>query len=315
MQDQLHHFLQQLVFGLGVGSIYALIALGYTMVYGVLRLINFAHGDVYMVGAYISLLLARYIYAHHAGSPSGEVFAICLVASMLGCGILGVVIERLAYRPLRKAPRLASLITAIGVSLLIENFCNLPGVFGSSPQTSPNLLPGNHVAYTVQGIVIERNYLVLFVATLILLVTLWYVVTRTRLGRAMRAVSFDNDAASLMGVNTNAVITFTFFVGSALAGAAGCLFSGMVQNSIFPYFGIMPGVKAFVAAVLGGIGNIPGAAVGGFLMGLAEVLVVSYGPRFHIPPTYSDAMAFAILIVVLLVKPTGLFGKGVVEKV
>jgi len=311
----MQHFLQQVVFGLQLGSIYALIALGYTMVYGVLRLINFAHGDVYMVGSYVSLLSVRAIYSHHNIHPSWGVFGLVLILSMLGCGILGVVIERLAYRPLRKAPRLAALITAIGVSLLLENTGNLPRVFGSAPQTSPDLLPHAHTILRAGGVIIDSNYLVLFVATLLLLGVLWYVVSQTRLGRAMRAVSFDADAASMMGVDINRVIGFTFFVGSALAGAAGCLFAGLTQNSFNPYMGILPGVKAFVAAVLGGIGNIPGAAVGGFLMGMAESLVIAYGRYIHIPSSYSDAVAFAILIAILLFKPTGLFGKGVVEKV
>jgi len=315
MHQPLEHFLQQVVFGIQQGSIYALIALGYTMVYGVLRLINFAHGDVYMVGAYISVLSVRAIYAHHLSGPSWIVFAAILLAAMVGCGFLGMLIERLAYRPLRKAPRLAALITAIGVSLLLENAGNLPSVFGSAPQSSPQVLPGAHAGYTLGGVFFDRNYFVMFVATMLLLAVLWYVVTQTRLGRAMRAVSQDADAASLMGIDGNKIISFTFFVGSALAGAAGCLFVTLTPNTIIPYSGILPGVNAFVAAVLGGIGNIPGAAIGGFLIGLAESLVVAYGPLVHISAGYSDAVAFGILIVILLFKPTGLFGRGVTEKV
>ncbi|MDR3710044.1 MAG: branched-chain amino acid ABC transporter permease [Capsulimonadaceae bacterium] len=315
MQHPFEHFLQQIVFGLQAGSTYALIALGYTMVYGVLRLINFAHGDVYMVGMYITVLSVRAIYLHHWISPSWEMLCIVLLLSMIGCGLLGVIIERLAYRPLRKAPRLAALITAIGVSLLLENTGNLDSVFGSSPLTCKDVLPGGHTDFNIGGVLIERNYLVIFVATIVLLAILWFVVSKTRLGRAMRAVSQDVDAASLMGVNTNKVISFTFFVGSALAGAAGCLFASMTPNSINPYIGILPGVKAFVAAVLGGIGNIPGAAVGGFLMGLAESLVVAYGPLIHLGNGYNDAAAFAILILILLFRPTGLFGRGITEKV
>ena len=309
------HFLQQVVYGLQLGSIYALIALGYTMVYGVLRLINFAHGDVFMVGAYISLFTVRAFLNHAHRGPSGLVFGTALLLSIVGCGLLGVLIERFAYRPLRKAPRLASLITAIGVSLLLESIGVLPKVFGSAPQTCPDVLPGQHYIYQFHGIEVERGYLIMFGATLCLLAVLWYIVTKTKLGRAMRAVSFDTDAASLMGVNTNLVIAFTFFLGSALAGSAGFLFASLTKNSFTPYIGVMSGVKAFVAAVVGGIGNIPGAAAGGFIMGLAESLVIAYGQDIHIPSTYSDAVAFAILIVILLLRPSGLFGKGIVEKV
>jgi branched-chain amino acid transport system permease protein len=311
----MEHFLQQIVIGLQLGAIYALIALGYTMIYGVLGLINFAHGDVYMVGAYLSFFSVQFAYSRLGGHPSWAVFALALAISFVGCGLLGVLIERFAYRPLRKAPRLACLITAVGVSLLLENAGNLNFVFGSSSRTCPNVLPGGHMTYNFSGVFIERNYLVLFVCTILLLILLWWVVSHTRWGRAMRAVSFDKDAASLMGVNINKVIGATFFVGSALAGAAGCLFASLTQNSFNSYMGILPGVKAFVAAVIGGIGNIPGAAIGGFIMGLVESLAIGYGDKIHLPSSYSDAVSFAILIIILLVKPTGLFGKALVEKV
>jgi branched-chain amino acid transport system permease protein len=350
------HFVQVLVFGIvQVGSIYALIALGYTMVYGVLKLINFAHGDVYMLGWYFALMAigAAGARAGHV-QPSWLLFATAMVVSTLGAGLIGVIVERLAYRPLRAAPRLAALITAIGVSLFLENFAALPQVFGGTPKASPDIVPGGHPHYTifalkamahpavfghrmaipydrwlvsradiaigghaaaVFAVVIPRNYLIMFIATLLVLGLLWYIVSFTTLGRAMRAVSFDRDAASLMGVNANRVISFTFFLGSSLAGFGAFLSAVLVQNPVSPYSGIMPGLKAFTAAVLGGIGNIPGAAVGGFIIGLVENLVKSYGPSIHISEDYSDGVAFAILIIILILRPTGLFGRGVVEKV
>lgn len=319
----MHLFLQQLVNGIQLGSIYALIALGYTMVYGILRLINFAHGDVYMVGAYISFWTVSLVYAHSAGNPSWWLALLALALAMLVCGVLGVVIERLAYKPLRNAPRLSPLITAIGVSLFLENFFNLPWhgprwlhwPFGPTPQFCPGTLPRDTLTYHFDGIDLARNSLIIFGATVFLLIVLWYIVSRTRLGRAMRAVSFDKDAASLMGINTNNIISFTFFLGSALAGAAGFLIADLAHIEMTPYMGILPGVKAFVAAVLGGIGNIPGAALGGLIMGLAESLVEGYAPAMHIPPSYSDAVAFLILIVILLVRPSGLLGKSGAEKV
>jgi branched-chain amino acid transport system permease protein len=311
----MEHFVQLIVIGLELGAIYALIALGYTMVYGVLGLINFAHGDVYMVGAYFSFFSVQYLYSHTHAQPSWGMFFLALLISLVGCGVLGSIIERFAYRPLRNAPRLACLITAVGVSLLLENAGNLSFVFGSESRTSLDVLPGGHVTYNFSGVIVDRNYLVLFGCTLLLLAVLWWVVSKTRWGRAMRAVSFDRDAASLMGVDINKVIGVTFFVGSALAGAAGCLFATLTQNPLNPYMGILPGMKAFVAAVIGGIGNIPGAAVGGFIMGLVESLVIAYGGVIHLPSSYSDAISFAILIVILLVRPTGMFGKSLVEKV
>jgi branched-chain amino acid transport system permease protein len=306
--------LQQIINGLVLGSVYALIALGYTMVYGVLRLINFAHGDVYMVGAYISYLIVNKAMDLGHG-PSWILGAVALTASMIGCGVLGVAIERFAYRPVRRAPRLTPLITAIGVSLLLENLGVQPFVFGSSPRFCPATIPGDEIAFHFDGVTVARNSVILVAATLALLALLWYVVTKTKLGKAIRAVSFDQDAASLMGINTDRVISFTFFIGSALAGAGAFLFAALTHDQLLPYMGILPGVKAFVAAVLGGIGNIPGAALGGFIMGLAETMVKAYGPAAHIPASYADAAAFVILIVILLVRPSGLLGKGIVEKV
>jgi branched-chain amino acid transport system permease protein len=306
-------FLQQVVNGLTLGSIYALIALGYTMVYGVLRLINFAHGDVFMVGAYIAFYVATAMMRAHLHSWTGGLLAFS--AATLGCGILGVAIERLAYKPVRNAPKLTPLITAIGVSLLIENVAVLKGVFGPDPQFCPQVLPSDGQLLHFHGISEPVDSVLLIAFTAALLVLLWHIVRNTKIGKAMRAVSQDKDAASLMGINVNNIISFTFFLGSALAGSAGFLFAALTHVQINPYLGIPLGLKAFTAAVLGGIGNIPGAALGGMIMGLAEALVEGYGSIFHIPPSYSDAVSFVVLIVILLVRPSGLLGKGGVEKV
>ena len=312
-----HHvlstFLQQVVNGLTLGSIYALIALGYTMVYGVLRLINFAHGDVFMVGAYIAFYVAgATMHAHVDGWVAG---GLGFFAATLGCGILGVLIERFAYKPVRNAPKLTPLITAIGVSLLIENVAVLKWAFGPDPQFCPQVLPTDGKLLHFHDISEPVDSLLLIGFALTLLIVLWYVVTRTKLGKAMRAVAQDKDAASLMGINTNNIISFTFFLGSALAGSAGFLFAALTHVQINAYLGIPLGLKAFTAAVLGGIGNIPGAALGGIIMGLAEAMVEGYGSLVHIPPSYSDAVSFVVLILILLVKPSGLLGKGGVEKV
>ncbi len=312
-----HHvlatFLQQLVNGLTLGSIYALIALGYTMVYGVLRLINFAHGDVFMVGCYIAFYVAKAMFTDHVNGWC--IAATAFAAATLGCGLLGVCIERLAYKPVRNAPKLTPLITAIGVSLLIENVAVLKWVFGPDPQFCPQVLPTDHTLLRFHGVSESADSLILIGFTIVLLIVLWYIVTWTKTGKAMRAVSQDKDAASLMGININNIISFTFFLGSALAGSAGFLFAALTHVSFSPYLGIPLGLKAFTAAVLGGIGNIPGAALGGLIMGLAESMVEGYGSLVHIPPSYSDAVSFVVLIVILLVKPSGLLGKGGVEKV
>lgn len=293
---------QQLINGISWGSIYALIALGYTMVYGVLRFINFAHGDVYMVGAMVA-----YYAAHASGIAAGSSlagFGGVLFVSMFACGVLGFVIERLAYRPLRGRPRLTILITAIGVSLLLENAGIL--IFGADPKFFPTLIPARILVHTRDVIVTNIAVGILLVA-LLLMAGLQLVVHHTRIGTAMRAVAFNPSAASLMGVNVDRVISFTFVLGSALAAAAGVLV-GMSNPKIEPYMGIMPGIKAFVAAVLGGIGNLTGAMVGGLLMGVIETLVVGY-----LSSTYRDAIAFVLLIAILLIKPSGLFGRSVAE--
>jgi branched-chain amino acid transport system permease protein len=296
---------QQLANGIAWGSIYALIALGYTMVYGILRLINFAHGDIYMVGAFAAYYLARLL---HAGGPepSPLLAAVVLLGSMAICAALGVAIEFFAYRPVRKSSRLTALITAIGVSLLLENLGIR--IFGADPKFFPQLVAPRTIQLT-EGVVVTNHQITVVLISIVLMVGLTLFVHRTRTGKAMRAVAFNRDAASLMGIPVNRIITITFAIGSALAAAAGVLV-GLTNPKIEPLMGIMPGVKAFVAAVLGGIGSIPGAVIGGLVMGVSEYLVVGY-----ISSTYRDAIAFVILILVLLVKPAGLLGRNVAEKV
>ena len=300
----MNELLQQLINGIAWGSLYALIALGYTMVYGVLRLINFAHGDVYMIGAMVAYYAARALLA--PGTSSAAAFFALLLLSMVSCGALGFLIERLAYRPLRHAPRLTALITAIGVSLLLENGGQL--VFGPDPKFFPQLLETRELS-PGSGIVVTNVQILVLSVSITLMLGLQFLVFRTRVGTALRAVSYSAEAASLMGIDVNRVISLTFVLGSMLAGAAGVLV-GLSNPKIEPLMGIMPGLKAFVAAVVGGIGNIPGAMAGGILMGLSEVLVVGY-----VSSTYRDAIAFVILIVVLLVRPSGLFGASFEEKV
>ena len=293
-------FLQQLVNGISLGAIYALIALGYTMVYGVLRFINFAHSDVLMIGAFVGFFAAPYF-------PK-ESFAggLCvMLAAMIVCAILGIVIERLAYKPLRGSSTLNVLITAIGVSLLLENGAQL--LFSAKPRAFPPIFPSK--AINIGGLVVSTNQIAVLIISIVLLAALQWIVLRTKIGTAMRAVSFNPAAAALVGVNINVVISFTFGLGSALAGAGGILYS-LNYPSVDPYMGIMPGLKAFVAAVLGGIGNIPGAALGGLVIGVLETLVG--GSKFS---TWRDAIAFAILILMLLVRPAGLLGKLQTEKV
>ena len=287
---------QQLINGISLGSIYALIALGYTMVYGIIKLINFAHGDIYMVGAYV---------AFFATTTLKLSFFPALLLAMAVAAIVGVVIERLAYRPLRYAPRIAILITAIGVSLLLE----YGGILLVSPQ--PRTFPAIFQAevFTFGNIVVNSQQVLILAVALSLMVILTYIVQRTKIGKAMRAVSFDTDAAKLMGIDVDRVISITFAIGSSLAAAAGMLV-GVYYNSIDPLMGIMPGLKAFVAAVLGGIGIIPGAMLGGIILGVIEALVSGF-----ISSTFRDAAAFAILIIILLFKPSGLLGKNVREKV
>jgi len=305
-------FLQQIINGLSLGAIYALIALGYTMVFGVLRFINFAHGDVFMLGAFGGLFIAPKVLGWFGGEPSYTAVAIVLVVAMLLCAVIGIVIEKLCYRPLRNQPKLTVLITAIGVSLFLENAGQF--VFGANPQSFPTLI--NDMAIEIpqswgriSDIVIVPSQILVFAVTAVLLVALRQIVMHTKLGMAMRALSFNPVAASLMGINTDFVISFTFGLGSALAGAAGILTS-IQQPSIDPLMGILLGLKAFVAAVLGGIGNLGGAVLGGLLIGVIETLEVGYGSS-----TYRDAISFGVLILILIFKPTGLLGRSEREKV
>ena len=293
-------FLQQLLNGLSLGAIYALIALGYTMVYGVLRFINFAHSDVFMVGAFIGYYAGRHL-------PENTLWGglLVLTAAMLGCALLGMTIERLAYRRLRSAPTLNVLITAIGVSLLLESSGQV--FFGAEPRTFPAVFPTKTFAFG--GLIISTDQLVVIAIALLLMIALQFVVFRTKIGTAMRAVALNPKAAQLVGINNNTVISFTFALGSALAGAGGILYA-LNYPSIDPLMGVMPGLKAFVAAVLGGIGNIPGAALGGLILGTVETFVG--GSQFS---TYKDAIAFGVLILILLFRPAGLLGKATVEKV
>ena len=295
--------LQHLVNGLSVGAIYALIALGYTMVYGVLQLINFANGDVLMVGAMMGYYVAS--WTGEGRHPTYGGAALILISSMAMCGVLGFLIERFAYRPLRDRPRINSLITAIGVSFLLEYGGQL--VFKPGPysfEIAPYQLPMN-----VGGLYVSWSDAITLGLAFALMLVLQWIVYRTKIGMAMRAISHDPRIAALMGVNVDFVISFTFVLGSVLAAAAGVLY-GMKYHRVDPLMGLLPGLKAFVAAVLGGIGNVPGAMAGGILLGLVEELVAGYTSS-----SFRDAIAFGILILVLLVRPSGLFGKTVVEKV
>lgn len=286
-------FVQQLINGLSLGSIYALIALGYTMVYGIVLLINFAHGDILMAGAYA----AYFALLKLGSSPLSIILA--FLFSMLVCAALGMTIERLAYRPLRSAPRLNSLITAIAVSLILENGARVAPFIGPNPRQFPR--PGT---YNIElgPISISNIQVIVIVVSAVLMIGLNYIVTRTKRGKAMRAVSFDMQAASLMGISVDRTISFTFALGSVLAAAGGILFA-FAYPQISPTMGVMPGLKAFVAAVLGGIGSIPGAMLGGIVLGIAETLTKGF-----ISSQYADAVSFAILIIILLVKPTGILG-------
>lgn len=300
----MNEFIQHTINGLALGSIYALIALGYTMVFGVLQLINFAHGDIFMMGSFVGLYFIRFVIPN--AEPSIFTAVMVLLAAMVGSAIIGVIIEKFAYRPLRKAPRINILITAIGVSLFLEYGGQL--VFGASPQFFPDILPRKLI--DVGGdIILDSNQLTIFVMSFVLMQILSFLVFKTQFGRSMRAISHSLETANLIGINVNRVILITFIIGSALAGAAGVLY-GVAYPKIDPLLGLLPGLKAFIAAVLGGIGNITGAVIGAIILGLSETYVAGY-----ISSTYRDALAFVILIVVLLVRPGGLLGSKKIEKV
>jgi branched-chain amino acid transport system permease protein len=302
-------FLQQVVNGLSLGSIYALIALGYTMVYGILKLINFAHGEVFMMGAYAGYYSATALGVQ-SYEASGTSFPLLLalavlVFAMLSSALLGVSIEALAYRPVRSAPRLTPLITAIGVSLFLQNAAML--VFSPNPRRYPAIL--SEVRFEVGGVILTNIKVAIFIVAMLLMAGLYLLVHKTWTGRAMRALSMNIDAARLMGIDVDKTIRATFAIGSSLAAAGGILY-GLDQIMINPLMGVLTGLKAFVAAVLGGIGNIPGALIGGILIGLAEQLTAGY-----LSPDYRDAITFVILILVLLLKPEGLLGVVRQEKV
>ena len=292
-------FLNSLISGLSLGSVYAIIALGYTMVYGISKMLNFAHGDVIMVGGYIS-----FICTMNAGMPGW----VSLIIAMAVCTLLGILIERLAYRPLRGTGSLAVLITAIGVSYFLQNTALL--VWGANPRVFPSLFNGMETIHAAGGeLTITPESLFTIVTCVVIMVGLTLFVNKTKAGKAMRAVSEDNGAAQLMGINVNQSISLTFAIGSGLAAVAGVLMCS-AYPVLMPTTGAMPGIKAFTAAVFGGIGSIPGAMVGGLILGIIEIF-----SRAYISTELSDAIVFACLIIVLLVKPTGLFGKKINEKV
>ncbi|GAA0724575.1 branched-chain amino acid ABC transporter permease [Clostridium malenominatum] len=291
-------FLQQLINGISLGSIYALIALGYTMVYGIINLINFAHGDIYMLGAYIGFAVTSILHLS---------FIPALLISMLSCAIIGIIIEKVAYKPIRNSTRIAALITAISVSLFLEY--GTMYFVSAETRTFPEVLKGKQIGLLNNKVLLNTKDVYIVIITVLLMLLLQYIIYKTKVGKAMRAVSHDREAAQLMGINVDNTISYTFAIGSALAGAAGVLV-GVYYNSIDPLMGMLPGLKAFVAAVIGGIGVIPGAMFGGIFLGFTETMVSAYGNSL-----YKDAVAFAILILVLIVKPNGLLGKNVKEKV
>jgi branched-chain amino acid transport system permease protein len=292
--------LQTLVDAISVGSLYALIALGYTMVYGILQFINFAHSDVFMMGAWFSYLVSRAV-GWTVSTPPSWSLPVVLLTVMIICGVLGFLIERLAYRPLRGAPRLNVLITAIGVSLFLENTGQLKWLFGTQPQPMPRLVLDVPL-FRVANVNVNLVDVMVVVVAVALMMALQWLVFGTKLGRAMRAVSFDQRSAALMGINVDAVVSATFVIGSSLAAAAGLLFADTTW--------ILLGLKAFVAAVIGGIGNIRGAMLGGLLIGFVELFGAAY-----FSPHLRDVYVFTLLIAVLLLKPTGLLGRATVEKV
>lgn len=297
--DQLILFVKQLINGIQVGSIYALVALGYTMVYGIVKLINFAHGDFIMVGAYVTLATVPFLIT--CGLPAWA----CILVAVVICALLGVTTERVAYKPLRNSPRISALITAIGVSLFLQNAFAL--AFSPEPQAIQTIFRLN--AVNIGEIQVAGVTLLTIVLSVVIMLLLQLFVKKTKMGKAMRAVSEDSAAAQLMGINVNTTISVTFAIGSALAAVAAVMYCA-IYPQVDPYMGSLLGLKAFIAAVLGGIGVIPGAMLGGFVIGIAESMTKAY-----ISSQLADAVVFGILIIVLLVKPTGILGKNVGEKV
>ena len=291
-------FLQYLINGISIGAVYAIIALGYTMVYGIAKMLNFAHGDVIMVGAYMSFCVTSYL-----GLPA----VVGVLVAVAVCTVLGIVIEGLAYKPLRGVPSLAVLITAIGVSYFLQNVAQL--IWGSAPKNFKSIVSMKPLSLFAGQITITGEVIVTILASVAIMVGLTLFTTRTRTGKAMRAVSEDRDAAQLMGINVNQTISMTFAIGSALAAIAGVLLCSTVPT-LMPTTGAMPGIRAFTAAVFGGIGSIPGAMLGGILLGIIETFSKAY-----LSTQFSDAIVFLVLIVILLVKPAGLLGKNIQEKV
>ena len=291
----MNQFFMQFINGLNIGSIYALIALGYTMVYGIAKLINFAHGDVIMVGAYISFISMKF------GLP----WWLAVIISIVACAVLGVVMEKVAYKPLRSASRISLLITAIGISYLLQNAFQL--IFGANPQPYHAFI--TLPALNLGGISIQANYYITFSVSVVLMILLTLFVNKTTMGKAMRAVSEDEGAAKLMGINVDTTISLTFAIGCALAAIAGILYANCYPM-INPTLGSLPGIKAFIAAVLGGIGSIPGAVLGAFILGMVEAMTKAY-----ISSQLTDTIVFAILILMLVFKPAGILGKNVKEKV
>lgn len=293
-------FLQQMVNGISLGSVYALIALGYTMVYGIVKLINFAHGEVMMIGAFTGYFVMR------AMGPTYLSLVVAIAASMAVCALLGMTIEKTCYKPLRNAPKINILITAIGISIFLQNMARVVPFIGPNPKQFPTL-PNKNI--NLFGVNISQVQVIVIIVSILLMIILNVVVNYTKTGKAMRATSYDRDAALLMGININRIISITFAIGASIGGSAGVLFA-LSYPQVEPYMGIMPGLKAFVAAVLGGIGSIPGAMLGGYIMGTAETLTKGF-----ISSKLGDAVAFGILIIILILRPAGILGKKTNEKV
>ncbi len=292
-------FMQQVVNSLSLGSLYALLAIGYTMVYGILRLINFAHGDIFMLGAYFAFYaITIFTLPWYLAFPVAIIFTV----------LFGIILERFAYRPLRNSPRIAIMISAIGASYLIENLGIM--IFGGRPKAFPTIQLFNQI-FDIGSVKVSGVSLFIPIVTLVVLMVLFYVINRTKTGMAMRAVSKDYEAARLMGIDVNTIITVTFGIGSGLA-AVGAILWGMKYPQLIPLMGLMPGLKCFIAAVIGGIGDVRGAVIGGFILGFGEIMLVAFIPDLS---GYRDAFAFVVLILVLLIKPSGIMGKTTVEKV